>query len=319
MGLFTGDTEQFRQYVAVNVSFTLDDVLPQLESTQETLLPRFLGDTLTEQLISLADEKPEDLEGPENRKRKRALHLIRVAVARIGFAEYLPFAEVQIGDDGITVPGSPDRKAAYEYQTKKLERALLEVGWRSLDELITLVSKNPDEFPGWDESPYADEFAEAIFKTPEEFSRFYPIQDRWLTFWALRPYIRAVEDEYGGSALVRLQALPETVTDTQKKLIRKKLLRAMAYQTMLEAIPNLSIEVNGVNVQVNYGTQFGNAQYFQPPGRDELDWVLGNLRKQTDLAWSTFSQAIDELMPPTPPSDQDGGAGMASTDAVVLL
>ena len=318
MALFDGTTDQFRTIVpGIAVNFTLADARPELAATELSLLPRFLGDAVADQLSALADA-PEST-GPTARYLTRALYLARVAVGRIGFANYLPFAEVQIGDDGVTITSSEGRKAAFEYQTRKVQKRLLEEGWRSLDELITLVANQPSLFPEWPNSPYYAEHQKAFFKTAADFSKFYPIQDRWLTFWALRPFIQAVEETRGEDAKARIGALPVSVTTTQKERLTRELLRALAYQSVMDALPHLSVELNGANVQVNYASQFGNTEYYEPPGKDHLSWVMENLQKQLNLAWSSFESGITNVESPTSTNSSTDTGVIAGGGAVTML
>lgn len=315
MALFDGTTEQFQKLVpGLTASFTLENAMPELLLTQEAILPRFLGTAVAEQLAELGDNV-----APDDKDLRQALYLAQVAVGRIGFAGYFPFAELQIGDDGITTPATPDRKAAFQYQTNSAKKSLLETGWRALDELIRLVASKPDLFDGWTDSPYYQEHQQAMFKSPAEFSSFYPIQDRWLTFWALRPFIRFVEEEKGEPAQARIDALPGTVSADQKAKLQRKLLRALAYEAILEAAPKLSIELDGVNVKVNYASQYGQTDYYQAPGKDHLSWVMDNLTSTIAVAWSAFETAIAPLENPSATATDTDKGTIYGNGAVVMI
>jgi len=315
MALFDGTIEQFRTFVpGLTTNYTLEDALPELTAAEQALLPKFLGDDIAQQLSDLGSEMPDDA----SNKLERALYLAQVAVGRIGFANYLPFAEVQVGDDGVTITNSDNRKAAFEYQTKKVQKRLLEEGWRALDDLISLIDKNPVLFPKWPESPYYAEHQKALFKTPAAFSKYYPIQDRWLTFWALRPFILNVEENSGEEAMARIDALPGDTDAAKVEKARRNLLRALAYQAVFDGLPHLSVELNGANVQVNYASQYGNAEYYEPPGKDHLSWVMDNLKKQLDLAWSTFDTTLAGLVPSTD-STQPKSDLLYSNGAITFL
>lgn len=314
MGFFDTNTAKFRAFVPVAVNYSMDDLIPFLDQTADQVLTRFLGDAITVQLSQADGNNPETASA----ELARAVSLAKWAVAGIGFASFIPFAEVQIDDSGISVAAREGRKPAYDYQTLKLERALQESGWRALDELIQYVAKNPDTFPSWPDSPYFEEYQELSFKTPADFSRYYPIQNRWLTFWAIRPFLDRTEQLYGDAARERIDALGSLPEPHQKDLT-KKLCFALAYQTMLEAIPNLSVEVVGANVQVNYATQYGNALYFQPPGKDLLNWVLENLGRQATLAWDSFNNAVDKLQPVDPTGTDNASTGILDTNGFTML
>lgn len=310
MALFSLDTQEFRQIVPVVNNFTMDALLPTLDAVEADVLPRFLGDTVTEQIQALTETAGSPIE-------TRAFRLARQVVGNLGFAQYLPFAEVQIEDSGVSVSAGSDRKPAFEYQTRRIERQCLDAGWRAMDELIGLVSRNPDDFPGWTDSPYCAEHQHALFRSASDFSKFYPINDRWLTFWALRPFIRQIEEDRGTDALARLEdELSED--DEGYDRLRRSLLRALAYESVLTALPNLSVELNGANVQLNYASQYSNISYYQPPTREHLDWVAGNLQRQCDLAWATFETGLAALNPPASDDDEDP-LGFIGGDKLVFL
>lgn len=310
--LFASNLDSLRTLIpSVVRNFTFSASLLNLFSqTADTLLNRFLGEELATIICQI---------NPASTGQDAALisayNLARSATARIGFADHLPFAELQIADDGVTVTASADRKAAYEYQTAKLDKSLRELGWQDLDNLIKLIASKPGVFPTWTESPYFQEHQDAIFKNASDFSKYYPIQDRWLTFWALRPFIAAVEENQGLAALDRLQNLPSTVTDAQKAPLLRNLLRSLAYQAVIMGLSGLSIELNGTNVQVNYAGQYANNSYYTPPSQSLLDWVRDNLQKQADLFWQNFDDGLSLLQPA---GDTDPASGLIDSEGSLI-
>lgn len=321
--LFSGEVDQLRQFVPVNVNYTPDNLMPTLADTEVTVLGHFIGSDVLEQLRAYASSNDHsDLSDSDSRKIENALFLARAAVGRIGFAAYLPFAEVQIDDDGITVSAASGRKPAFEYQTKKLHKALIDAGWNSLDLLLKALSADEAVFPDWKTAPLYTEYQEAIFKSPSDFSRYYPIQDRWLTFWALRFSIRNVEDDQGADCLAMIDALPDTVDKAKRDRLGRTLRRALAYQAVLDALPTISIELDGVNIKVNYGSQYGNADYYQPPSKEQLAFVMENLQKQLTIAWDKFNSDLTALQPAAPTVDSEDstiGTGPYSTGAITML
>ena len=302
--LFDGSTEQLRPFIPGLVrNFTVSSSLKALlEDGAAALLPRFLGDTISEKISGASPESAEPV--------RKALLLAQTVVARLGFADYLPFAEVQIGDDGVTITAVENRRAAFDYQTQKLDRSLRESGWNKLDELLNLVAANKADFPDFDASPYQRGLAGSLFKSAAEFSTFYPISSRWLTFWALRPSLDAVEEDLGDSYRSRIDALPQPVTQEQKTKLLRMLRRRLAYEAVILALPTLSVELVGLNVQLNYGAQYGgSANYYAPPAKEQLDWVRTNLQNQAAL----FASALDNQLVSLEPSSS------AETDAALGL
>ena len=315
MPLFTQDIDLFQRYVGATIAdFTVKNVLPDLETAEETLLVRFLGEAVAAQIIAFASQTL-DPTSPAHKLPIRAVHLARTAVGKIGFAGAMVMSEVQIGDDGITVTATEGRKAAFEYQTNKLERTLLDAGWRGLDQLISLVAANTTLFTAWDDSPYYTEHQTALIATPAQFSRWYPIQDRWLTFWALRPFLRAVES--GRSLPLRDAITAASLPTGAATRALDALHQATCLQTVVEAIPHLSVEINGAQVQLNYAGQYQNNKYHQPPGREQLDWLLQTIGRQAQTAWDTAELVIAPV--PSAGTDSVASGPITSTPNFIAI
>lgn len=297
--LFYNDTEQIRQYLPVNVGFTADAFQTSLEQTEDEIFGKFLGEEMAQQLLALVS----DLDPPY--LAAQALKQARIAVANLAMFDYLPFAEVQIDDDGITVSASTSRKPAFDYQTKKLGKALLKRGWTGVDKLIACIAC-PDAvnlFPAWPDSPYYATYTHSLFSSAAEFSQSYNIGDSWLTYWSLRPYIDDIEDGRAAQAQARITAL--SLLASERERIMRMLRRAVARQAVLDATPNLALDISQGNVQINYTSQYSGAyDYFQPPTGDLLATALANLEKQVTLAWERFDNEL-ELLSPASGDDTD--------------
>lgn len=300
--LFYDDTEQLRQFLSVNINFTVDTFHINLEQTEDALFSRFLDAQTAETLRALAGElDPDDQAG-------KALKQARIAVANLAMFDYLPFAEVQIDDDGITVSASQTRKPAFDYQTKKLGKALLKRGWTAVDQLIAVVADpaSAELFPGWPDSPWHAVYTGSLFQNPAQFSRYYGISDSWLTYWSLRPYIDDIEDGRAATAKARIAAL--SLADGEKDRLTRLLMRAVARQAVLDATPNLALDITQGSVQINYTSQYSGAyDYFQPATGDLLAFALGNLEKQTALSWERFDYELEQLTPAPDNNTDDSG------------
>lgn len=302
--LFSNDTDLFRQYVPVNVNFDMISILPTLEQTESALLSRFLDSQTLEALLAMADEPI------LSHHARSAVQQARMAVANLAFFDYLPFAEVQIDDDGITVSAASGRKPAFDYQTKKLARTLLERGWSAVDRMIGHIAHPDaaDDFPDWVNCPYYATYSSSLFRNPAEFSKYYDIGTTgWLTFWALRPYIDELEDSRrvmeALAAVDQLSTLP-----VHRERLRRMLCRAVALQVMLASTPNLTLSLSQGNVQINYASQYSGAyDYFQPPDASLLAVALRNLSERTQDAWFRYDAELEFLQPPPDNDTDDSG------------
>ena len=314
MPLFPENTALFRQFVPVTLNFGMKPLLPYLEAVEMNVLTPNLGAALTAQLVELSS--PPSL----SQIQQSALFLARRVVANLGFSDYLPFAEVQIGDDGVTVSASTDRKPAFAYQTDRLMAQLAQTGWQAMDQLLAYLELNKTEtFPLWPDSPYYEDYRSSLFTSAQQFSSYYPIQDRCLTFRALRPFITGIEETIVPARLAAIEAF-RTVDMAAYTRLLKMLRRAVALQTMLDAVPNLSIEVNGTTLQLNYASQYGGAnKYYQAPTPEQLDRLVATLTRQALSAWDSLDQAMVSLAPDPDPSADQSTLGLPFGDKIVCL
>lgn len=70
------------------------------------------------------------------------VQLSRYPIANFGMYKQIPFAAVNITNDGITRTESTDRKSAYRYQVEEIKVSLLEIAWKKTNELIIFMQKN---------------------------------------------------------------------------------------------------------------------------------------------------------------------------------
>jgi hypothetical protein len=287
MVLFTDIADLKAAGIPVNNTYSLDGVNTYLDSIWQELLPQFIGQDQIEAFDDLFGEGGDPT--PEELKVKPYLQRV---VGRLGFAQYLPFAEVQIAADGITISGDEKRKAAFERQVKQIRTTLLESGWKSLESLLAYLDSHTDEF-----DPYKTFKAAAdvrLLPNAVEFSQYYQIGQSRVTYNALLPVMDRLQRDTLEPQLG--DRWPDLLTSNEMadKRLRVFLKTWLAYRTIAEAIPMLAIEITGSGLRLHYSSHIDNVDYFTPPSEAQLNRLLAKAEAVSVSAWS---DAITQLTP----------------------
>ncbi|OIN59813.1 DUF6712 family protein [Arsenicibacter rosenii] len=308
MPLFTDDTAFFRRYVPVTMNFSVGPLRPYLDQVEEDIRTGFLGPDLAAQLLAAAVPVQTDP------VLVPAVSYFRQVVANLGFERYLPFAETQIGDDGVTISAADGRKAAFSYQTRNLAARLAQSGWQALDKLLAHLDEHEETFTAWADAPCYNEYRSSLFQSARQFATYYPIQGKCLTFRALRPFLTRAEL----TAADRLAQISQVTDQTRQTALMQQLRYAVAFETIAAGMPNLAVEISGQTLQVNLASQYGGAsEYFTAPSAELLDRLGLKLRRQADDAWQTLDNALAALSPP--PDTEDPVPPAPIGDKIVYL
>lgn len=242
----------FETYVPVNKSFTdstsIDDFIIQAE---ENYLIPVIGQDLYDQLATTTSP---------NEAETSLLKLFNRAVSFTALWLYIPFGTVQISDSGFQIVSTTDRKNAFEWQVVKIEKATAKMGMAGIELLLRYLEKNIDAWPAYKNSEARQRNNAYLLNSALAFNAVYNIDRSRLTYMCLLPLIMEVED-------TRIRPLLGTyyteligkinnggMTDADN-IALKAIQRAAAYQVIVDAIPQLSIEISPMGLAVNFLSQ----------------------------------------------------------------
>ncbi|GAB4042195.1 DUF6712 family protein [Spirosoma litoris] len=272
--------------VPVNKNFTLTLFEPYLESTWSELFPTFLGREFTESLAQVW-QSPSELTDAQ----KALLPYLRRPLCQLAFAQYLPFAEVQLADDGITTSASQDRKPATERQIIAIRNALYESGWKHLEGLLAYLDFHQTDFPLY--VTYRDLQPASLLPSAGEFSKYYQIFGSRITYNALKPTLTGLEADV---LIPRLDSRWPSIVDSDSLDDRSLLRQArtwLACQTVVDAIPTLAIAISGNGLKVHYSSNIDNIEYVQPPSEAQIERLLQKAKEKASAAWLELASLLD--------------------------
>jgi hypothetical protein len=272
--------------VPVGKNFSLPPFLPYVDSVWQELFPQFIGRALTEQLE--AAWSPDTLTTAQIALRP---YLVR-PLCQLAFERYLPFAEVTIADDGINVSADSTRKPATERQIIAIRKALYELGWKHLENLLSYLDYHKADFSAYTDFVATQE--RSLLPTATDFSKFYQILGSRVTYQALKPTLDQLEQDTLVPKLGNRWPSILDSTDVADKSLLRQLRVWLAKKTILEAAPSLAIELTGNALKVHFSANTDNIEYYTPPSDTQFDRLINKLEQQTEIAWQLALQLLDD-------------------------
>ena len=296
MAFLISSFEEVKQAgVPVSRNFTLTPFDPYLRSIWSELFPQFLGRVFTELLETAWTAST------LTPQQTALLPYLRRPLCQLAFAQYLPFAEVQLADDGITVSASTERKPATERQIIALRKTLLESGWKSLENLLAYLDFHQVDFPAY--VTFRDAQQLSLLPTAGEFTKYYQIFGSRLTYQALKPTADLLETDVLIPLLGDRWPGILTSTDIADRTLCRHARTWLATKTIAEAIPSLAIEVSGNGLKVHYTASIDNIEYVNPPTEAQLTRLIDKVTLNAETAWQTLNSLLNN----TPDGEQGRG------------
>jgi hypothetical protein len=298
MSLFLTN-DDVRGCIPANVSFSIENLEPFLLEVESTILVRHMGYDQYSNLLA-------SYHAPNAEVDEELLALCRRVVAPLALSNYLPWGEVQISDVGITtVSKSADRTAAYAYMVDNLNQSALRMGFNALETLIAHLEKNVGGYLLYAESEEHLENTRLLIASAVDFSRYYPIFESRLTYYAIRSTISSLQDEILIPALTKtlFDKLKANATTGENALsadevaLRDRACKWLAFRTIVEVMQlQLAVELNAGGLRVNYGSMFSNTyKYYTPPSDAQRSIAVETAKNRATILWSEIASLLDTI------------------------
>lgn len=180
-----------KKYVSVNRNLVWESVKPYIHQAERKYIKIIIGDLLYDDYTTTI---------PTGNELK-AFNLFQEASANLAWFLYLPLANVQITDTGISVTEGTNFKAAAWWQIRDLRRSFLDAGFEAIDEALKIMEANEADFSPWETTEGYTIFKELFVKRTDTFQRWFNINNSRKTFLALRPYVLETHHQYFTSLL----------------------------------------------------------------------------------------------------------------------
>lgn len=233
---------EVKEHAAVNINVEFDTVKPYIKQAERKYIKYLIGETLYAAYVAAVPTEPKPLE---------VYKLLAEASVNLAWYLYLPLANVQVSDAGITVNAVEGSKAAEWWQVRDLRRSFIDAGNGALDEALKIMEANEPAFPDWSDADGYTVFKELFVKRTDTFDRWFSIGKSRQAFLALRPYMLESHHQYftakfSAETLVAINQLTDIDPETYQVL--EFLQAAMVHYTVYKAVNSgtFQITANGI-------------------------------------------------------------------------
>jgi|GEM_PF-5904902 len=257
MSLVFKTIEELQDVVSIPSDLPIEQLTPQLRACQQ-FVARFTGEALIERITTKLDAT-EDLEPLE----KLLLTLLRVPIANLALLRFANVRNVSVTDLGVHRTQTANSGDAFEWQMNLMSGQLMADGWEGLEELHRFLEVKQDSFEEYTESDAFKLDKKSLIKSATVFSYYYFINDSRLTFYALQPSMRKVQDTRIKPILGdRLALLVRNSNLTEEQEIMRDLAcTALVHGTIARALRERVVDVGSTGVQVTAVSSFASINY----------------------------------------------------------
>lgn len=248
------DIDTLKQYIAVDISMDISTVEPYFVQAENDYLIPAIGQDTYDQLVDYKDGSSSG--SLSSTALDDLLERVYPVVCRLGMWMAVPELDLRMTDAGFAVTSSQNLVPASQYRVENMRNNLRETGFRALDVLLIFLENKRDVYTAWAASDSFTVFNEFFVRTAVEFNTYYHINNSRRLFIKLKPFLAEQEQllikKILGSDL--FDALKTKVSDGTTAGAYFTLLdhvrRALAYNVMKDAIPQLGVVIDedGVNV-----------------------------------------------------------------------
>lgn len=256
--------DQVRAYSAINVSVTLDLLLPYLSESELLFIRPVIG---KEFLNALADNKDsqEDI-------WIQALDLVRKPLVLYGLYLGIDEIGVSISGQGVQVIGTQTHTPAPQYKVANLKENLMRRAHAGLDNLLEYLESNKSSF-----ETFKPLDSGLFIRNAAEFSKYVDIRSSRRLFLVLLPIIRSAEQKFirpilGDALFDALKTAMQGSSDISEdyKLLIDQIRPCLAHLTMARSLDEISIDILDWGVFANAESTFTNITTKQTANRERI-------------------------------------------------
>lgn len=179
---------------------TLTALLPVDGNIDEKLILRFLDSVEMNKIVSLIgfefynkmNYKQDELSG----KEKQVLIFFQTASGFFAMIKAAKFLRTKMSNTGLNSTKTTNTEKASWFEFIDTVNAYYEGAYEALDNAFKLMESTLSDFELWTSSTAYKDYQSLIVNKVSDFQIYYNINESWMTYNALKPLMREVEEEY---------------------------------------------------------------------------------------------------------------------------
>lgn len=179
---------------------TLTLLLPVDGNIDEKLIFKYLDLVEVNKIVSLIGfdfyNRLNDNQNELSDLEKQVLKFFQTASGFFAMIKAAKFNRTKLSNTGLNSTKTANTEKASWYEIIDTVNAYYEGAYEALDNAFKLIENSRSDFEIWTNSTAFKEYKSLIVNKVSEFQNYYNINESWMTFNALKPLMREVEEEY---------------------------------------------------------------------------------------------------------------------------
>ncbi len=226
MARLINNITDLKRHIIVSATFDFAKVLPFAKRVERKIILDLIGQDQYDSIV-VHTFVPEDTT-PINQVKE----LLEEAVSNYSLLLAMPTINVLVTNSGTKLTENKEATNADWKDKRDLSRSLLKTYNEALDDAFQIMEENVADFPEWRDSKYYTIFKDLIVSQTTIFNDHFSINKNRQTFFALKPYMREVEDQYlkamlGACTLDFLKTKSDVVTVLEAQELARKAIVAL--------------------------------------------------------------------------------------------
>lgn len=245
--------EDIKKYTELNTGVKFPSITPSIDFAEQAHIIPLIGKSLYNKLNT------EYNANTTSGIYIKVLEAVQRALANLAAANYVPFADVQMSDAGITNASSSDQKAAFKYQVQNMQQAFLQRGLSYLDSLLALLDENVSTISEWSGSDEFKKYRSLFIQNGTQFKAHYSNtqypRQLYMQLLSTMEHVEEftikpiISDAIFNALKNKLQSTTPNLTAEETELLRI-IQKAVVFISLHDGIPQINVRVddNGISV-----------------------------------------------------------------------
>lgn len=254
---------EIKAFAPASLGLEVNDVLPFIDEIEREQIKKILGTALFEQLKTAYAASISQTPTPLTEEMAALLKEVRRPLVDLALARYIPMGSVQVSSQGIQEIQTETNRSATKWRTEKLEKSLLDGGFKKLEDLFEFLEENRPDYPDWDDSEEFSLLYELFVYKANIFNKHHDIGNSRRIFIALKAIMMRIENQFIRPILlknlfdlVKTQQKAGTLTDENKFILVNYIHPAVTLLTVAKGLieKSLFLDENGATVYKTVNT-----------------------------------------------------------------
>lgn len=278
--------DEVRAHVPVSMTENIETLNPFLASAESQFIKPMIGKAQFDVFFTLYTEAGENIENIENQHHKNAMLALQKAIANLGYLLGLPILNVSVGPSGVQIFSNADTKSAFEWQVDDLKRALLELGYNGIEDLMDVMESDIDLFEAYKNSDAKKRTEQNLIENAQDFNIYYNIRESRFTFHTLTYIMQRIEKQkvepmFGKAFLDTLRL--DNIEGKALILVTTYLKPGIALLTIAKALIERIIVIDNGTASVNVHGNYNTMKDISADYREMINLAVAQLTEDGNL------------------------------------